>query len=45
MSLVKSCERDVIAAALTGDRDAALRAFALHPLVRSLEAARRLSVV
>jgi 6-phospho-beta-glucosidase len=40
MSLVKSCERDVIAAALAGDRNAALRAFALHPLVGSLEAAR-----
>jgi 6-phospho-beta-glucosidase len=43
MSLVKSCERDIIDAALTGDRDAALRAFALHPLVGSIEAARELS--
>jgi 6-phospho-beta-glucosidase len=43
MSLVKSCERDIVDAALTGDHDAALRAFALHPLVGSIEAARELS--
>lgn len=45
MCSVKSCERAVIAAALTGSRGAALRAFALHPLVGSLQAARALSDV
>jgi 6-phospho-beta-glucosidase len=44
MCLVKSCERAVIAAARTGSRDAMLRAFALHPLVGSLQAARELSL-
>ena len=44
MCLVKSCERAVIAAARTGSQDAMLRAFALHPLVGSLHAARELSV-
>jgi 6-phospho-beta-glucosidase len=43
MSTVKSCERAIAAAALTGSADDALRAFALHPLVGSLEAARTLS--
>jgi 6-phospho-beta-glucosidase len=40
---VKACERAVIDAALTGSADAALRAFALHPLVGSLHAARQLA--
>ena len=43
MSQVKACERDVVEAALTGSRAAALRAFALHPLVGSLDAARSLA--
>ncbi|HET9975676.1 MAG TPA: 6-phospho-beta-glucosidase [Streptosporangiaceae bacterium] len=43
MSTVKSCERAIASAALTGSADDALRAFALHPLVGSLEAARTLS--
>lgn len=43
MSTVKGCERAIAAAALTGSADDALRAFALHPLVGSLEAARTLS--
>ncbi len=43
MSVVKSCERDVIEAARTGSAPAALRAFALHPLVGSLDAARALA--
>jgi len=43
MSTVKSCERAIAAAALTGSAGDALRAFALHPLVGSLEAARTLS--
>ncbi|MFN2518232.1 MAG: 6-phospho-beta-glucosidase [Jatrophihabitantaceae bacterium] len=43
MSLVKSCERAAIEAALTGSVQAALRAFALHPLVGSLDAARALA--
>ncbi|WP_043715026.1 6-phospho-beta-glucosidase [Kutzneria sp. 744] len=42
VTAVKSVERDVIAAATTGDRSAALRAFALHPLVDSVAVARRL---
>jgi 6-phospho-beta-glucosidase len=44
MSAVKSCERAIASAALTGSAADALRAFALHPLVGSLEAARPLSV-
>jgi 6-phospho-beta-glucosidase len=44
MCLVKSCERAVIAAARTSSPDAMLRAFALHPLVGSLHAARELSL-
>ena len=43
MSTVKSCERAIASAALTGSADDALRAFALHPLVGSLEAARTLA--
>lgn len=43
MCAVKSCERDIITAALTGSPAAALRAFALHPLVGSLTAARALT--
>jgi 6-phospho-beta-glucosidase len=43
MSLVKSSEQAAIEAALTGSLDAAVRAFALHPLVGSLEAASALA--
>jgi 6-phospho-beta-glucosidase len=43
MSTVKSCERAIASAALTGSATDALRAFALHPLVGSLEAARTLA--
>jgi 6-phospho-beta-glucosidase len=43
MSTVKSCERAIASAALTGSAADALRAFALHPLVGSLGAARTLS--
>ncbi|HEX3188230.1 MAG TPA: 6-phospho-beta-glucosidase [Streptosporangiaceae bacterium] len=43
MSTVKSCERAIVSAALTGSAADALRAFALHPLVGSLEAARTLA--
>ena len=43
MSTVKSCERAIASAALTGSSADALRAFALHPLVGSLEAARTLA--
>ena len=43
MSTVKSCERAIASAALTGSAADALRAFALHPLVGSLEATRTLS--
>lgn len=43
MCTVKSCERAIVTAALTGSVSAALRAFALHPLVASLEAARALA--
>jgi 6-phospho-beta-glucosidase len=43
MNVVKGCERDAIEAALTGSAAAALRAFALHPLVGSLDAARALA--
>jgi 6-phospho-beta-glucosidase len=45
MGMVKSCERSIITAALTGSASAALRAFALHPLVGSLDAARALAAV
>jgi 6-phospho-beta-glucosidase len=43
MCMVKSCERAIVTAALTGSPAAALRAFALHPLVASLGAARALA--
>ena len=43
MSTVKSSERAIASAALTGSAADALRAFALHPLVGSLEAARTLA--
>jgi 6-phospho-beta-glucosidase len=42
MQQVKAVERAVIEAVLTGSADAALRAFALHPLVDSVSTARRL---
>ena len=42
MQQVKAVERRVIEAAATGSADAALRAFALHPLVDSVSTARRL---
>ncbi|GAA4213847.1 6-phospho-beta-glucosidase [Actinocatenispora rupis] len=42
MQQVKAVERATIEAATTGSRAAALRAFALHPLVDSLQIARRL---
>ncbi|MBH5333626.1 6-phospho-beta-glucosidase [Streptomyces pactum] len=41
MLSVKAVERAAIEAADTGDRDAALRALALHPLVDSVDAAER----
>jgi 6-phospho-beta-glucosidase len=43
MCMVKSCERAIVEAARTGSAAAALRAFALHPLVGSLGAARVLA--
>lgn len=43
MSTIKGCERAIIAAARAGSPDQALRAFATHPLVDSIEAARRLA--
>jgi 6-phospho-beta-glucosidase len=42
MQQVKSVERHTIAAALTGSKDEALKAFALHPLVDSVTIARDL---
>jgi 6-phospho-beta-glucosidase len=42
MQQVKAVERAVIEAASTGSADAALQAFALHPLVDSVSTARRL---
>lgn len=39
---VKSAERSVLEAAATGSAEAAVRAFALHPLVDSVSVARRL---
>lgn len=42
MSLVKSVERHTIAAALTGSKEEAVAAFALHPLVDSVTVARSL---
>ncbi|WIB62117.1 6-phospho-beta-glucosidase (plasmid) [Curtobacterium sp. MCLR17_007] len=42
MAQVKAVERHTIAAALTGSKDEALQAFALHPLVDSVSVARDL---
>lgn len=42
MQQVKSVERDIIAAACTGDRRSALRGFAMHPLVDSVTIAEKL---
>ncbi len=42
MSQVKAVERHTIAAAMTGSKDEALKAFALHPLVDSVTIARDL---
>ncbi len=42
MQQVKAVERFTIEAALTGSADAALKAFALHPLVDSMTTARKL---
>ncbi|HEY8719531.1 hypothetical protein [Pengzhenrongella sp.] len=42
MQQVKAVERHSIAAAFTGSRDEALKAFALHPLVDSVTVAREL---
>ena len=42
VTTVKAVERATIEAATTGSREAALRAFALHPLVDSVSVARRL---
>jgi 6-phospho-beta-glucosidase len=39
---VKAVEREVLAAAESGSRADAVKAFALHPLVDSVSAARRL---
>jgi 6-phospho-beta-glucosidase len=39
MLMMKAVERDTIAAALTGSRSRALRAFALHPMVDSVRSA------
>jgi hypothetical protein len=45
MNTVRGCGRDIATVALTGSAEAALRAFALHPLVGSLRAARTLAAV
>ncbi|WP_236242632.1 6-phospho-beta-glucosidase [Streptomyces sp. CC228A] len=42
VTAVKAVEREVLAAAETGSREAAVKAFALHPLVDSVAVARRL---
>ena len=42
MQQVKAVEREAIEAARTGSRAAALRAFAMHPLVDSVAVARRI---
>jgi 6-phospho-beta-glucosidase len=42
MLAVKAVERETIAAARERSRDRALRAFALHPLVDSVDVARQL---
>lgn len=39
---IKAVEREVLAAAASGSRSAAIKAFALHPLIDSVEVARRL---
>lgn len=41
MAAVKAVEQDTVRAAVHGDRDAALRALAGHPLVDSFHAAGR----
>ena len=43
IATIKDCERSVIAAARSGSRGLALRAFATHPLVGSLTTARELA--
>ncbi|QGV77640.1 6-phospho-beta-glucosidase [Streptomyces ficellus] len=42
VTAVKAAEREVLAAAESGSRQAAVKAFALHPLVDSVSVARRL---
>ncbi|UOX85969.1 6-phospho-beta-glucosidase [Amycolatopsis sp. FBCC-B4732] len=42
VTAIKAVERAVLEAATTGSREAALRAFALHPLIDSVSVARRL---
>jgi 6-phospho-beta-glucosidase len=42
MQTMKAVERETIVAALTGSREGALRAFALHPMVDSVDVARTL---
>ncbi|MBE1498278.1 6-phospho-beta-glucosidase [Amycolatopsis lexingtonensis] len=42
VTAIKAVERATIEAATTGSREAALRAFALHPLIDSVSVARRL---
>ncbi|WP_236246085.1 6-phospho-beta-glucosidase [Streptomyces sp. CC210A] len=42
VTAVKAVEREVLEAAATGSREAAVKAFALHPLVDSVTVARRL---
>jgi 6-phospho-beta-glucosidase len=39
MGAVKAVEQETVRAAVHGDRDAALRAFTLHPLIDSAHAA------
>jgi 6-phospho-beta-glucosidase len=39
MSAVKAVEQETVRAAVHGERDAALRAFSLHPLIDSAHAA------
>ena len=42
MGAIKDVERTTIEAALTGSRELAVRALALHPLVPSVSVARRI---
>jgi 6-phospho-beta-glucosidase len=42
MQTMKAVERETIVAALKGSREGALRAFALHPMVDSVDVARTL---